>query len=235
MAFNVELHGWMVIKLIVGMFGVLFFLRISGKSQMSQMTPTDAVNSFVIGAIVGGIIYAPNLSVWDMLFAITVWTFINLAIHYLSKKQFFNRIFHGTVVFLIKDGVLDVKAMEKCKIDMEQLTGKLREQNIFSLLDVDDVRLETDGQITAYEKKDATLGYLLLSNGNVLEENLKDAKRDKHWLQEEMTKLGFADLSKLYCVEWTPERGFFVVDKHGETIDLAPKENFKEIKDDPTV
>ena len=27
MAFNVELHGWMVIKLIVGMFGVLFFLR----------------------------------------------------------------------------------------------------------------------------------------------------------------------------------------------------------------
>jgi uncharacterized membrane protein YcaP (DUF421 family) len=235
MTFNLALHGWMVIKLIVGMFGVLFFLRISGKSQMSQMTPTDAVNSFVIGAIVGGIIYAPNLSVWDMLFAITVWTLINLAIHYLSKKQFFNRIFHGSVVFLVKDGELDVEAMEKCKIDMEQLTGKLREQNIYSLLDVQDVRLETDGQITAFEKKDVVLGFLLVSNGNILEENLKDAERDEKWLQGEMTKLGFADMTKLYCVEWTPERGFFVVDKDGASIDLAPKHEIKELKNDPTV
>ena len=71
--------------------------------------------------------------------------------------------------------------------------------------------------------------------GNVLEESLKDAERDENWLQEEMTKLGFLDLSKLYCVEWTPERGFFVVDKDGETIDLAPKEKIKEIKNDSTV
>ena len=45
------------IKLLVGMLGVIFFLRISGKTQMAQLTPLDSVNSFVLGALVGGVIY----------------------------------------------------------------------------------------------------------------------------------------------------------------------------------
>lgn len=40
-----------VIKIIVGMLGVLFFLRISGKTQMAQLTPLDSVNAFVLGTI----------------------------------------------------------------------------------------------------------------------------------------------------------------------------------------
>lgn len=30
-----------VVKVLVGMLGVLFFLRISGKTQMAQLTPLD--------------------------------------------------------------------------------------------------------------------------------------------------------------------------------------------------
>lgn len=48
------------IKLLVGMLGVIFFLRISGKTQMAQLTPLDSVNSFVLGALVGGVIYNPD-------------------------------------------------------------------------------------------------------------------------------------------------------------------------------
>ena len=52
------------IKLLVGMLGVIFFLRISGKTQMAQLTPLDSVNSFVLGALVGGVIYNPDTPVW---------------------------------------------------------------------------------------------------------------------------------------------------------------------------
>ena len=31
------------VKIIIGMLGVLFFLRISGKTQMAQVTPLDTV------------------------------------------------------------------------------------------------------------------------------------------------------------------------------------------------
>ena len=62
------------IKLLVGMLGVIFFLRISGKTQMAQLTPLDSVNSFVLGALVGGVIYNPDTPVWYLVFAFAVWT-----------------------------------------------------------------------------------------------------------------------------------------------------------------
>lgn len=34
-----------IVKIVVGMLGVLFFLRISGKTQMAQLTPLDSVVS----------------------------------------------------------------------------------------------------------------------------------------------------------------------------------------------
>lgn len=232
---NIAVHSTMVLKLIVGMVGVLCFLRISGKSQMTQMSPTDVVNSFVIGAIVGGTIYAPDLSVWYMIFGMIIWTIINIVIHLLTKIPFFNRLFYGSVDFLIKDGVMDLKAMHRNKINAGQLVGKLREQRIFTLLDVDDVRLETDGQITVFMKTEDTPGFLLVSEGNIQEENLKDAQRSSTWLKAELQKLKFNKIEDLFCVEWTPKRGFFIVDNNGETLDIAPKEEIPVLKDDSTV
>ena len=77
------------IKLLVGMLGVIFFLRISGKTQMAQLTPLDSVNSFVLGALVGGVIYNPDTPVWYLVFAFAVWTAANVSLRYLMR---FHRI-----------------------------------------------------------------------------------------------------------------------------------------------
>ena len=50
------------VKLITGMIGILTFLRIAGKAQMAQLTPLDTVSAFVIGALVGGVLYNPDTS-----------------------------------------------------------------------------------------------------------------------------------------------------------------------------
>lgn len=70
------------VKIIIGMLGVLFFLRISGKTQMAQVTPLDTVNAFVIGALVGGVIYNPDMDAWHLIFALAMWTIFNMFIRY---------------------------------------------------------------------------------------------------------------------------------------------------------
>ena len=84
-----------IFKLIVGMIGILFFLRLAGKGQMSQITPLDTVNSFIIGAFVGGVIYNPDLSIWLMLFAMFIWGLINILLRSLMRINFFNKLLIG--------------------------------------------------------------------------------------------------------------------------------------------
>lgn len=64
-------------------------------------------------------------------------------------------------------------------------------------------------------------GFLLISEGNILEENLKDAGKSEAWLQEELGKIGIQEIESLYCVEWTPGRGVMVVDDKGKTITVT--------------
>lgn len=232
---NFEMHGMMVIKLLVGMAGVLFFLRMSGKSQMAQMTPTDIVNSFVIGAIVGGIIYDPDLSVWDMLFAMVIWSVINITVRLLSRNSYFSQLFQGKSEFIIKDGKLDLKVMERNNLSMEQLIARLREKDIYSLLDVDDIRFEADGQLTVFESQKEIFSYLLVNNGKMLKDTLKEAHRTEQWLHEELDKLGYSQISDLFCVEWTPDKGFYIIDKWGNIETLTIDSKLKELEGDISV
>ncbi|MFC2319781.1 MAG: DUF421 domain-containing protein, partial [Segatella oulorum] len=77
-----EVYVQIGLKLITGMIGILAFLRIAGKAQMAQITPLDTVSAFVIGALVGGVLYNPDMSMWHILFALAVWTAFNLFVRF---------------------------------------------------------------------------------------------------------------------------------------------------------
>lgn len=77
-----EVYIQIGLKLITGMIGILAFLRIAGKAQMAQITPLDTVSAFVIGALVGGVLYNPDMSMWHILFALAVWTAFNLFVRF---------------------------------------------------------------------------------------------------------------------------------------------------------
>lgn len=219
-----------IFKLIVGMIGILFFLRLAGKGQMSQITPLDTVNSFIIGAFVGGVIYNPDLSIWLMLFAMFIWGLINILLRSLMRINFFNKLLIGKSEYLVKDGMLNLKMLKKNHLNMEQFKAILREHNVFSLLDVDDVRFETDGQLTIYKKKSSPRSYLLVNNGEILQENLKETHKTEEWLCSEMEKLQIQDISDLYCVEWIPNNGFYIVDKEGKIKDMTEKHDTNDKK-----
>ena len=84
------------VKLLAGMLGVIFFLRVSGKTQMAQLTPLDSVNAFVLGALVGGVIYNPETSVWQLVFTFVVWTAVNVALRYLMRFRRIRKAIRAT-------------------------------------------------------------------------------------------------------------------------------------------
>lgn len=209
------MYGTIAVKLIIGMLGVLFFLRISGKTQMAQVTPLDTVNAFVIGALVGGVIYNPDMDALHLVFALAVWTGFNMLIRYCLKFKVLRKLIKGDSIYIVKNGALNLKAFKRNNLEMEQFRTLLREKDIFSMFDVDDVRFETNGSLTASLQKELSESYLLVNNGSVMYSSLKNCNKDENWLSQNLIKQGFDSIPDLFCVEWTPVKGFYIVTKNG--------------------
>lgn len=203
------------VKIVVGMLGVLFFLRISGKTQMAQVTPLDSVNAFVLGALVGGVIYS-DLSVWYMIFALAVWTVVNMLIRYLLRFSFLRRLIKGDAVIIVKQGKMNLREFKRNGLEMEQFRTLLRENGIFSMFDVDEVRFETNGKLTVSVRSDISESYLFVNNGSILRSSLLNAGKTEDWLRKQLKKNGYEDPGDLFCVEWTPEKGFYITPKDGK-------------------
>ena len=219
------------IKLLVGMLGVIFFLRISGKTQMAQLTPLDSVNSFVLGALVGGVIYNPDTPVWYLVFAFAVWTAANVSLRYLMRFHRIRRAIKGDSVMLVRDRQLVMREFRRNGLEMEQFRTMLRENGIFSMFDVDDVRFETNGRITISRRNEPPESYLLVNGGKVMEDALERSGKGKRWLLRHLRQAGYPDAEKLFCVEWTPGRGFYIVPLVNPTAGMRQRKRFRQTKD----
>lgn len=204
------------VKLIVGMIGILVFLRIAGKAQIAQLTPLDTVSAFVIGALVGGVLYNPDMSAWHILFALALWTAFNLFIRFCMRSALLRRLIKGDSVYLVKDGVLNFRVFKRNSLEMEQFRLMLRQKGIFSMFDVDDVRFETNGAVTVTEPDGATESYLLVNNGAIVDSSLLHCGHTREWVLRVIRSYGYARPSELFCLEWTPGRGFYLVARNGD-------------------
>ena len=178
------IHPYMEIalKLITGMIGILVFLRIAGKGQMAQITPLDTVSAFVIGALVGGVLYNPDMSMWHILFALAVWTGFNMLVRFAMRSLKLRHFIKGESEVLVRNGVINFKAFKRNSLEMEQFRLLLRQKGIFSMFDVEDVLFETNGAVTVLSPGMAAESHLLVNNGAIVEKGLSCCNKTRSWV-----------------------------------------------------
>ena len=211
-----EVYIQIGLKLITGMIGILAFLRIAGKAQMAQITPLDTVSAFAIGALVGGVLYNPDMSMWHILFALAVWTAFNLFVRFCMRSARLRHFIKGESEYLVKNGIINFKAFKRNSLEMEQFRMLLRQKGIFSMFDVEDVLFETNGAVTVSEPGEMAESHLFINNGAIVEHNLKRTHRSKSWVLHQLKSNGYDNPSDLFCMEWTPRKGFYFVTYEGD-------------------
>ena len=197
------------LKIITGMIGILAFLRIMGKAQMAQVTPLDTVSAFVIGALVGGVLYNPEMSFWHILFALAVWTLFNMLVRFAMRSAWMRHLIKGESVFLVKDGIIDFNSFKCNSLEMEQFRLMLRQKGIFSMFDVENVLFETNGALTVLSPTKTNESHLLVNNGEIVEHTLSQCNKSKAWILRNIKNNGFESPAELFCMEWTPRKGFY--------------------------
>lgn len=168
----IQPYADITLKLVTGMIGILAFLRITGKAQMAQLTPLDTVSAFVIGALVGGVLYNPDMSMWHILFALAVWTGFNMLVRFAMRSARLRHIIKGESVFLVKNGVINFKNFKRNSLEMEQFRLLLRQKGIFSMFEVEDVLFEANGAVTVLPTGKTADSFLLVNNGEFVASGL---------------------------------------------------------------
>lgn len=201
-------------RLVVGLLCLTIYMRIYGKKFMSQVNPLDLINMMVIGGIIGGIIYNPDISLLTMICALLVWGVLNSLFIHLSKHfLFIRKLTQGQYIRLITKGRFDREGIIKAGMDLETLRIQLRMRDIFSLKYVEHAQLETNGHITVKRYNDEHFSTMIINDGNILHSALEEIGKDEDWLNIQIEKHGHKDAADIYYAEWIENEGLFIIER----------------------
>ncbi len=130
--------------------------------------------------------------------------FVQLLISIINMKSILGRkIICGMPSILIYRGKIDERILKREKLTINELQERLRQNNVFTIGDVEYAILETSGQLTVIQKPEKRnaipedfgitpeyegIPYDLVIDGKVMYENLKAIGRDYNWLLNQVKK-----------------------------------------------
>jgi uncharacterized membrane protein YcaP (DUF421 family) len=142
---------------------LLFTLRWLGKRMNGQLTILELSIMLTLGAIVSVAMQVPDRGITLSMFVL----FCTLAVHRLVswlgvKSARIEELSFGKMSLLVKDGVLQLDEMSKCRISNQQLFAELRSNGIFNLGKVQRVYLEACGLFSIIQSKSDIPGLPIL-------------------------------------------------------------------------
>ena len=199
------------LKLLVVFICILLFLKITGKTSLSQMSSIDFIGNMILGGIAGGIIYNPKLTIYDFIIVLLMWTAIMYSSNYLKKRSQNAKAFIvGNPIILMDQGKLKLDAFTSINLDLASFAVLLRMKNVFTIHDVEKAILEPNGQLSIVKKGDKDISVIVLENEQPVDDVLKQIGKDEKWLTSNLAKQGYKSFQGLYCVEYYDHRLFVI-------------------------
>ena len=220
-----DVHGFelTVFKLLIGVTLIVLHLRLTGKQRTVQLTPIDFIGNFILGGVIGGVIYNHAISFAEYISFLLVTFGIISGLNYLTSKFMSTRsLVMGKAYTIIEGGRFSQDALDSTdhKLDPVEFLAELRGMGIFSLSDISLVQREANGSLTVRRKGEGGVNYVLVSSGQVVTDNLELAGHSEEWLRGALEQAGITDLVDLFLVELDAADRLNIVDQEGQTTSV---------------
>ena len=191
------------IKLTLGMLSLIFVINVSGKGNLAPASASDQVQNYVLGGIIGGVIYNPSISILQFINILLIWVILVLTQKWLkTNNMLFKKVVDGEPTTVIKAGKIDVEATRKSGLSANDLAFKLRNQGIYSIKNVKRAVLEQNGQLIVVLKGDENPKYPVITDGKIQISTLESLDKTEEWLMNNLKELGHEDVSKIFIAEY---------------------------------
>ncbi|CAM3516587.1 DUF421 domain-containing protein [Pseudostreptobacillus hongkongensis] len=196
-----------MVKLLLGLLSIIFVINISGKGNLAPTSAADQVQNYVLGGIIGGVIYSHGITILQFFIVLLIWVILVLGLKYLkTNNYFFKKMIDGEPLVFIKKGVLDVEACRRVGLSAQEVAFKLRSQNIYSVSKVKRAFLEQNGQLIVVQYGEENPKFPLITDGTIQRNILEAIDKDEEWLMEQLKKNNVDSIGNVFLCELDKEK-----------------------------
>lgn len=73
------------IKLLIGFFAMVIIINLSGKGNLAPSSASDQIANYVLGGIIGGVIYNNSVKIPDFVAILCIWCILVLALKWVKR------------------------------------------------------------------------------------------------------------------------------------------------------
>ncbi|WP_455810517.1 DUF421 domain-containing protein [Pseudomonas graminis] len=197
------LYTPIIIKLGLGILCLIVQINLMGKGNLAPSSAMDQVQNYVLGGIIGGVIYNESITVLQFVLVLIIWTLLVFILKFLKENnQFLKRIIDGKPITLVHNGTVDVKECLRNGVSAHDLMFKLRFNGIYEIEQLKRVILEQNGQLTIIQVGDENIRYPIIVDGLANNDLLEMINKDNEWLEAKVVEQGFTKISEVYLGEY---------------------------------
>lgn len=197
-------------KFLLGILVMILQINILGKYEFSVNTPLNQIQNYVLGGIIGGVIYNSSISVLTFLIVLLIWSLVVIVVKLLINNQFIKSLVVGNPVILIKNGKVNVANCAQVEISADQLMLYLRTEGVSSTKDVKSAIMEPNGKLTILDKNCETPKFPLISNGRINYDVLELIDHEEEWLINMLNKQGIESPREIFLAEYRNKELYLV-------------------------
>ena len=188
------------IRTIILYLVLIFCVRLMGKRQIGQMEPSEFVVTMLVANLAAIPMQDEGLPLYGGLVPMLTVLGMELVLSGAMLRSIRLRKFLcGKPVILIENGRILQKNLRATRVTLDALTGHLREKDVLDIRSVQYAILETNGNLSVFpfpsevpasakeagiHPKDRFLPVTVISDGQLLRQNLQYAARDESWVHQ---------------------------------------------------
>ncbi len=195
---------------------IIVGVRLMGKRQVGELEPSELVLSLIIADLASVPMQDYGIPLLTGVVPILALLSVTMILSVLTMKSVkFRALLCGKPSMVVCNGTLVQREMDKTRLTVDELLEELRIKGYTDISQIKYAILETNGQLsvlpytnqkppTARDMKVAVeengLPRVVVSDGRLLEQNLKSLGHDRPWLDRQLARHGCKDLSKVFLV-----------------------------------
>ena len=204
------------VRTLIIYFSLLLIMRLLGKRQLGEME----LSEFVVAALIADLASHPlqdiGIPMINGLVPIVTLFCCEVLISGVAMKNIRLRaLLFGKPSMLVEKGQIRQREMKKNRFTTDELMEELRNQGYLDISAVEYAVLETDGRLSVIpypsespvtpsqlkiEAEDKGYPVVVISDGHVIESNLRLVGRDMNWLKKRLAALGIKDTKQVFLM-----------------------------------